>query len=194
MGVENSGDGEATEYADRISVSSFNSFESPSGGSVDATSDGSMVEEAKQHLRNLNPTQASENLARLLAYESTVALINQCWSQDPSERLSASDLVESLEKVRAAYATVSRRCSAYSRHGGGRDAGQDATGRSVTPSLSRDTSQDRPTDLARHARKMSDEARASRVASALATAPETIQAPAAGSQTPSLISNLDPPV
>ena len=65
-----------------------------------------MVEVIKVHLKRLNSAQAGENLARLLAYESIVAVLSQCWCERASDRPSAIEVVQRLEQVRSTYAAV----------------------------------------------------------------------------------------
>lgn len=146
------GHGASTEIldpvVDRISRSSVNS--------IDATSDHSMVEVAKEHLKRLNDAQAGENIARLLAYESIIALMSQCWSQDPSSRPSASEVVQRLEEVRSIYVVATNVTSDIWRNSidnawaARKEASMGAP--SEAPYF---MSAERPTDQARHARTSS---------------------------------------
>ena len=54
----------------------------------------------RKHLGYLSDSQAKDNLRRLLAYDSIVALIEMCWAQNPKDRPNAAFVVEALTEIR----------------------------------------------------------------------------------------------
>jgi|MDSY01.1.fsa_nt_gb serine/threonine protein kinase len=191
------------ECIERISRTTTSSFTLPSGDSIDATSDNSMVEVIKVHLKRLNSAQGGENLARLLAYESIVAVLSQCWCERASDRPSAIEVVQRLEQVRSTYAAVTNLlisdCRLISNKS---NYGVNNVESAAVPSSSIGgasfAASERPTEVSRHTRVSSDSHPAverpspkSEIALSNFRAPHTRSRPSAAAMEPGLSFPVD---